>query len=200
MGKEKIKKRYYSFWPLSFSWGAFIDIFRRSSGFTLVELLTVIGVIGILLVAAILILDPVTQAQKANDAKRKSDLSQIQKALETYHQDNNRYPLSSPDYKIINLSGNAVNWGEISTPQNQAFGPYIIKLPKDPVSGRSYVYFANSTGQIYYLYASLERNNDKQLCNSGNPCASLSSVNPVIPDDACGSTCNYGVSSSNTNP
>lgn len=53
-----------------------------SLGFTLVELLIVIAIIGLLASGLMMILNPVAQIQKANDARRKSDLGQVQKALE----------------------------------------------------------------------------------------------------------------------
>lgn len=198
MEKKEASRRHNSLGPLLGIRSAFGNLFGRSSGFTLVELLTVVGIIGILVVAVLLVLDPFAQFQKANDTKRKGDLSQIQKALETYYQDNNSYPVSSNDYKIVNLAGKTVSWGEISTPQNQAFGPYMITMPKDPLLNRNYVYYTDSRKQKYWLYASLERPNDPQLCAQGNPCSSLSGNG--VADNACGGTCNFGVSSPNTSP
>lgn len=187
MGQKTLQKRHNSVWSFFKSWGRSNNFFGGSSGFTLVELLTVVGIIGILIIGTLTVLDPFSQFQKANDAKRKADLSQIQKALETYFQDNNKYPSSSSDFKIIKLDSTPANWGS-------PFTPYMTLLPKDPKPQRNYVYY--STGQSYYLYASLERNNDLALCNKGNPC-------PNLPSGAsCGSnvTCNFGVSSSNVSP
>lgn len=189
MGQKKASKRYNSVGSFFKSWGNRYVFFRRSSGFTLVELLIVIGIIGILSIATLLILDPMGQIQKSNDVKRKSDLTQIQKALETYNQDNNgKYPSSSSDYKIM-FNNSAVVWG------TNGFAPYISVMPKDPLSGRNYVYYSPD-GLSYYLYASLEHIGDPQLCASGNPCTH-------VPNGAsCGTnaTCNFGVSSSNTSP
>ncbi|MFZ2835796.1 MAG: prepilin-type N-terminal cleavage/methylation domain-containing protein [Candidatus Saccharimonadales bacterium] len=64
----------------------------RSSGngFTIVELLIVIVIIGIL--AAITIVAYNGIQNRARDAQRKSDLSQIAKALQMYKLDNGSYP------------------------------------------------------------------------------------------------------------
>lgn len=142
---------------------------------------------------ALLVLDPVAQFQKANDTKRKSDLSQIQKSLETYFNDNGKYPphSTSPSYRLVKLNDETAEWGS-------SFLPYMNTLPKDPRTQRNYVYFATSDRQSYYLYASLERNNDQKFCNGGNPCVSLATNG--IPSNACGQTCNFAVSSSNVNP
>ncbi len=187
MGQKEIQKRHNSIWSFFKFWRFGNNSFGRSSGFTLVELLTVVGIIGILIIGVLTVLDPFAQFQKANDAKRKADFSQIQKALETYFQDNNVYPPSSSEFKIIRLDLTPANWGS-------QFTPYMTLLPKDPKPQRNYVYY--STGQSYYLYASLERSNDPKLCNSGNPCSNL----PVGASCGTNATCNFGVSSSNVNP
>ena len=141
----------------------------------------------------IIAVNPVAQIQKALDAKRKSDLSQIQKALETYYQDIGEYPPSTSDNKIRGLDNNAVAWGS-------SWQPYMSILPKDPSSSKNYVYFNSSTGgQTYYIYASLDRGgNDPQACfPSGNSCSSAVTNNVTT---ACGGNCNYGASSPNVSP
>lgn len=161
-------------------------------GFTLVELLIVISVLAVLITGLIVVIDPSTQLQKTNDAKRKSDLAQIQRALETYYQDNRVYPPnpSANDYRIKGLDGNTVDWGS-------SWQPFMSALPKDPSSSKNYVYYVTSNGQTYYLYASLDRGaNDLQACNGGAACASLPA------NASCGALtiCNFGLSSPNVSP
>ncbi|MEK7559174.1 MAG: type II secretion system protein [Patescibacteria group bacterium] len=160
---------------------------KSSKGFTLVELILVIAVLSIMAVVLINLTNPVEQIRKANDARRKSDLAQIQKTLEAYLNDNGRYPGSSADYKI-SPAGTDVNWGTTWT-------AYKTAIPSDPSSSRYYVYYSNSIGQSYWLYTSLERGGkDPQACySSGAVCANAGTAN-------CGGTCNYGVSSPNTSP
>ncbi|MDO8620790.1 MAG: prepilin-type N-terminal cleavage/methylation domain-containing protein [Candidatus Levybacteria bacterium] len=177
---------------------------RTKKGFTLIELIVVIGILAVLASALIAIFNPFTQFQKANDAKRKSDLSQIQKSLEVYYQDNGRYPSNTAnygsgiaDYQIISQDANdpVKEWGT-------SWQPYINILPKDPNSAKRYVYYVSpaSNGQGYYLYASLDRaGKDPQACNtSGTDC-----VNVPAPM-SCGYNndynCNYGISSPNLSP
>jgi len=153
-------------------------------GFTLIELIVVVGILGILAATLLAAINPVAQFNKSNDAKRKGDLETVQRALELYYQDNGSYPLS-------------LNWGNPWT-------PYISKLPKDPVSTYNYVYF--STGQTYYLYAHLQQSSDPQACNSGSACSGFSKGISGFPSSgACGSStggavCNYGVTSSDVSP
>lgn len=160
------------------------------NGFTLIELVIVAAIIGILATAIIAVLDPFNQFQKASDAKRKSDLSQVQKALETYYQDKGRYPANTSDYKIQDASLGIINWGS-------NWGAYMNVVPQDPSSGHAYVYYSN--GQSYYIYANLSRGGkDPQACNGGGACSSLS-VNG-IPSSSCGAVCNFGVSSPDVSP
>lgn len=193
MGEKKSSRRHNFFWTVSGVKRIFDNFLGGKDGFTLVELLVVIGIIGILVAAALLVLNPIAQFQKANDAKRKGDLAQIQRALEIYYHDLGKYPQSSSDYKII-YNGNTASWG------SNLFMPYMTTLPQDPTPARTYVYFSTPANnpQSYYLYASLERDNDPQLCNKGSACSSL--ANNGVSSTACGFICNFGVSSSNVSP
>ena len=134
-----------------------------------------IALIGIMAMGAIVVINPLTQIQKANDAKREGSLSQIQKALEVYYNDYGYFPTAASN----KISG--INWGS-------SWAPYMSTLPADPTASRNYIYC--STGQSYYLYASLERGGPLTTNNCG-----VSTL--------CGSgvpTCNYGISSPNVSP
>lgn len=161
---------------------------KSYKGFTLVELLLVVGILGTLTVAILMNFNPLEQVRKGRDAQRKADLATLQRALEIYHNDNNAYPGSTADYKI-SISG--WNWGG-------SWSPYMQKTPKDPISAKTYRYVSVSNGQGYRVYANLERGGkDPQACSSGTAC-------PNVPSGVtCGSSsdiCNYGVTSSNTDP
>lgn len=161
---------------------------NAGAGFTLVELLIVIVVIGVLTIGAITIFNPAAQIQKAQDARRKDDLSQMQKAFQVFYQDNGKYPKPASGYEITGLDGITVSWGD-------PWQPYMNVLPKDSNSSKNYVYYASSDRQAYYLYASLDRGaNDPQVCNGGSACTGLPA------DAGCGGICNYGVSSPNVSP
>lgn len=150
-------------------------------------------------VGIITFLDPVAQFQKANDAKRKSDLNQIQKALETYYQDMGKYPdtdrTDKTNYKIKGLDGNAVEWGT-------SWLPYMSVLPKDPASTKHYEYFS-LLGQTYFIFASLDRGGkDPQACQRLPGVFECRNADLLNPKRYCGGStiCDYGVSSPNTRP
>ncbi len=161
-------------------------------GITLIELLTVVGLLAILSSGLIILVNPFQKIGQANDAKRKSDLAQLTRALEIYYQDFGSYPQSSGAFTIT-----GVNWGD-SWPQ------YMSRLPNDPSGGKTYVYYTPNSGacsnyQCYYLYASLQSPKDPQLCFPGTGAACPNAVTNSL-DTSCGGVCNYGVSSQNTSP
>lgn len=63
---------------------------KANKGFTLIELLVVIAIIGLLSTLAVVALN--NARQKSRDARRLSDVKQIQTALELYFNDAGAYP------------------------------------------------------------------------------------------------------------
>ena len=88
---------------------------NNKKGFTLIELLVVIAIIGLLSTLSILALN---QARaRARDAKRISDIKQIQTALELYYNDKGDYPETASI-----TPGAAVSWN----------GTYLAAVPTPP--------------------------------------------------------------------
>lgn len=78
---------------------------KNSKGFTIVELLIVIVVIGIL--AAITVVAYNGIQQRAQFTQLKSDLASLNKAIQLYHAENGAYPIRSAwsgDNQVINDS------------------------------------------------------------------------------------------------
>ncbi|MEK7589839.1 MAG: prepilin-type N-terminal cleavage/methylation domain-containing protein [Patescibacteria group bacterium] len=72
----------------------------RNKGFTLIELLVVIAIIGIL--SSVVLASLNTARQKSRDAKRISDIKQLQLALEFYFDANGNYPIALTTVALVN--------------------------------------------------------------------------------------------------
>lgn len=143
---------------------------RFDLGFTLIELLVVMAILGILSTIGLNSFR-VSQA-KSRDARRKSDLGQIQRALEMYYNDKGTYP------------GSLAFGSELNDPSSSGT-IYMKEIPQDPSGNPGYCYV--STGNTYKIYAKLENSQDVAI---GGPYSC----------GGCSGCYNYGVSSSNTSP
>lgn len=65
---------------------------KRTSGFTLVELLVVIGILGILVAALIAAIDPIEQLRKASDTSTKAAISQFNDSVIRYYANHQALP------------------------------------------------------------------------------------------------------------
>lgn len=75
-------------------------------GFTLLEILLVIAMIGILAAIVIIAINPNQQLAKARDATRQNDVNKIANALEQYLIDNGEYPGDvTPSYQEVCATG-----------------------------------------------------------------------------------------------
>lgn len=111
---------------------------KKRSGFTLLELLIVIAIIGLL--ASIMMMSVARARAKARDAKRLGDMEQLQRLLELYADDHqrfapNEYPPSGSDLCSVSEPGNpnlcywASTGGWIPALIGQG---YTTVLPQDP--------------------------------------------------------------------
>lgn len=120
---------------------------KNKRGFTLIELLVVISIIGIL--SSIVLTSLNLGRKKARDAVRKSDLTQIHKALEVYYADHNeQYPSEDWCDSSVGSCGAACpcggsDWtysGSLIAQVLRTHG-YFQNLPKDPVNNTTYYYY-----------------------------------------------------------
>jgi general secretion pathway protein G len=99
-------------------------------GFTLIELMVVLVIIGIL--AALIVPNVLDRADDARTTAAKTDINNVVQALKLYRLDNQRYPSSEQGLQAL-----------ISKPTTGAipgnWKPYLDKLPNDPW-GRPYQY------------------------------------------------------------
>lgn len=117
-------------------------MYKKRGGFTLTEILIVVGIVSFLAVVSLVYLR--SQIYKARDAKRKADMHLIQNAVEEYEKDHDCYP-----------PANLV----VCKPEGDGLKPYLSKIPCDPISGESYPYEPGGPASCfnwYRMYALLD--------------------------------------------
>jgi type II secretion system protein G len=138
----------------------------KKNGFTLVEILIVVGLLTILFSMGI---GSYTSIQKkARDDRRRADIEQIRAALEIYRTTNNAYPTAAP------TPASGLPFG---SPLSDLVNTYLQKIPQDPLSPARSYYYATSGGD-YTLGAQFE---------------GTSSCTTTPPANSCGTgfSCNY---------
>jgi prepilin-type N-terminal cleavage/methylation domain-containing protein len=128
-------------------------------GFTLIELLIVIAIIGVL---SSIILNAIQQARmKARDARRKSDIHQLQIALESYYSDNGMYPCSynalAPNSSWSTSNDGSWTTDPVSSVQctqslHNQLAPYMTLDPHDPLEEPA-VDSSSWAGDGFYAYS-----------------------------------------------
>ena len=111
---------------------SFLTLTRRrlSAGFTLIELMVVLVIIGVL--AALIVPNVLDRAEDARATAAKTDVNNLMQALKLYKLDNQRYPTAEQGLQAL-----LVKPGTGPIPTN--WKSYVDKLPSDPW-GRPYQY------------------------------------------------------------
>lgn len=104
----------------------------KKNGFTLVELMVVIVIIGLL--GTVVVINVLPATDRANVTKAQADISQLELAMEQYRLDNMVYPNAADGLQAL-VSAPA----GLTQPQRYRPGGYIRNLPNDPW-GRPYQY------------------------------------------------------------
>lgn len=115
----------------------------KSNGFTLIEIMVVVVILGILTaIAAPSVFERIADARIQ---AAKSDIRTLESALSLYRMDNFRYPSTEQGLRAL------VERPSRSDAPNWKFGGYLKKLPTDPW-GHRYLYTNNGTAiDIYTL-------------------------------------------------
>jgi general secretion pathway protein G len=117
----------------------------RSAGFTLVEIMIVVIIIGLL--AAFIVPQYMSRVDEARVTKTRDDIQAISTALTLYRLDNFTYPTTEQGLSALVQKPNDPNV------KNWRTGGYLQRLPKDPW-GSAYQYALPGThGGEFDLYS-----------------------------------------------
>lgn len=98
---------------------------HKQSGFTLLEVMVVIVILGVL--ASMVVPNLMGNKDKADMQKAKSDIIALENALDMYRLDNSKYPTTDQGLEAL------VSKPEIDPePRNYREDGYIKRLPEDP--------------------------------------------------------------------
>ncbi len=141
---------------------------KKPFGFTMIELLIVIAVIGVL--ASMGLIAFTGQQKSARDTQRKSDLQQYRIALENYATANNSAYPGGTDMAVNNLC---------------AGGGALVNFMSGCPAGSPYTYQYTLVGSGYVLWVELERSGNNWVFCSGGKSGERTKTNFSAADGVC---------------
>ncbi len=102
-----------------------LNTLRARRGFTLLEVMVVIVILGIL--AALVVPKIISRPDEARVVAAKQDIASLMQALKLYRLDNQRYPTTEQGLQALVTKPTTV-----PIPPNWKTGGYIERLPRDP--------------------------------------------------------------------
>jgi general secretion pathway protein G len=130
---------------------------KKSAGFTLIEVMVVVVILGIL--AAIIIPKIMSRPEQARIVKVKQDILAIQSALDLYKLDNGMYPTTDQGLEALVKKPTAS-----PIPQNWKSDGYLQQLPMDPW-GQEYQYVNDNDKLRIYSFGPKGKDGNSEIDN-----------------------------------
>lgn len=117
----------------------------KQAGFTLIELMVVIVIIGLL--ATVVVINVLPSQDRAMVEKAKADINRLEQALELYRMDNLAYPTVDQGLEALISAPDG-----LGRPERYRDGGYIKRLPDDPW-GNPYQYIYPGERSQFDIYS-----------------------------------------------
>jgi len=131
--------------------------YRKSAGFTLIEVMVVVVILGIL--AAIIVPKIMSRPEQARVVKVKQDILAIQSALDLYKLDNSVYPSTDQGLQAL-VTKPTVQ----PVPRNWKSDGYLQELPMDPW-GAMYQYINDDEKLKIFSYGPKGKDGNSEIGN-----------------------------------
>lgn len=106
-----------------------LSTLRNQRGFTLIEVLVVIGILAVLLLITLVAINPARQFAQANNTQRNSDVNAVLNAIHQYAADNKGALPAGISATSAEISSTGANLCDVLVTD------YLAALPSDPTVG-----------------------------------------------------------------
>lgn len=135
-------------------------------GFTLIELIIVIAIVGVLAAVILAVINPIEQLAKSRDAGRRSSVSQLGKAMEAYFANSptGLYPATSATWQtsLIGPNGTKDIKGALTAPSGASWSCPAANAE----TGYCYATLASSTDAVIWTPAESASEKAKASCGT----------------------------------
>lgn len=131
--------------------------YRKVSGFTLVEVMVVVVILGIL--AALIVPKIMSRPEQARIVKVKQDISAIQSALDLYKLDNGMYPTTDQGIQALVTKPSTP-----PVPRDWKSDGYLHEVPMDPW-GEAYQYINDNEKVRIFSYGPKGKDGNSEIGN-----------------------------------
>lgn len=133
------------------------NIVKKINGFTLIEVMVVVVILGIL--AALVVPTVMSRPDQARIVKAKQDILAIQSALDLYKLDNSIYPTTDQGLAALVTRPNSD-----PVPRNWKTDGYLQQLPVDPW-GENYQYLNEDDKLKIFSFGPKGKNGNSAISN-----------------------------------
>lgn len=138
----------------------------NQKGFTLVELLVVIAVLGVLAAGVLVAINPLEQLARGRDVSKKTAITELGRALNTYMTTQNALPDGDDGFATVLQNAGEIRVVPSNPAQNGCSVGTATTLAGDQ-GGYCYLKDANNN---YVVYAEAESNSEELVAGGGNNC------------------------------